>query len=800
MKILSAYPAVKLSVTLCSGVLTGYFLPHNRAHLCLLVIAFTLFALAGVRHSRNTIISYIIIFLSGMLLICEHLYNIPEMSLYKKASGKSDKYVTLIGNINDIPDFDSTRVRFTMNVHFILSHDTIRCKGKVTTTIYKAKYDTSAPSLFPGDKVSVKGRLSEPAGQRNEGEFDYRRYLYLKDIHFTFRAYGYASLVKNGTEEDALLMNLVVYPAKAYCIKTIESNVPGDEGQYLKGLVAGDRSDISDETRTAFTDAGVSHLIAVSGLNVAYIVISLTLVLSVFRINKNISIFLIIIFLIFYCLLTGNSASIQRASIMGALALCGVRMQRKNLFYNIAGISAAVILIADSRLMFDAGFLLSYSATLSMVWIYQKIEKHFLSSTKVARKKTSKWIFLLTASFSTTLAAQLGTLPLTALYFGKISLISLPLNIIAVPMANLSLAIGFLQISLSLFSETISSLAAESNFILLHMQLALIKYSASLPGAYIFVRTPAVHEIISVYIILAILFGIQKRSDFPARACISILLSIAVLTFPVKEDAQLRIDVIDVGQGDCIVIRTFSGKCIVIDSGNSINGYDSGEKIVAPFLRRMGIDEIDLLMLTHNHADHIGGSIFLVDNLPIRKILCSSAGMAEGLASDLYHDARQRGIPVIHPGTGDYFEFDGLKIYFIFPAKENRGQEVTNLNNSSLVALIKYKEAEFLFTGDIEAEAESSIIRQYGNFIKADVLKAAHHGSITSSASFFLASAMPDAAVISCGKFNKFGHPSAEVLGRLSYFTPQILRTDTGGGVIITTDGHHINISSSYHH
>ena len=793
---LNIMPGLKLSAALSIGIIAGSVLPLNRSHICIVIIAL-LIAMIVCRRCRMPL-AYITVILTGLLLFNSAHYEIPANSLARLPGNFAGRTVKIAGTVLDIPDTDSTRIRFKLSADKVIHRDTMAVDGEVIVSITLSERDSLIPEINPGQMVFLRGKLETVPGRRNPGEFDYRRYLSLKGIYFVFRAYGINSLEIAGNGNMGFIMKDVIFPSKAYALNCIDHQLDGDNAEYLKGLVAGDRSDISEEVRNNFTDAGVSHLIAVSGLNVAYIVISLTLLLSAIRIHPSVSLAVIIAFLSFYCLLTGSTASIVRASVMGILALAGIRMQRAGNFYNLAGISAAVILIADARQLFDAGFVLSFTAVISMVWIYEKIDNLLLRSEVHERGRFANVKRALAAAFFTTFAAQAGTLPITAQYFGKVSLISLAVNMAAVPMANISLAIGFMQIVLSLISKELSLLASITNDILLSIQLRMIGFAAELPGAYFHVRELSTAETAGIFVIIVIIFSATKASQLPFRVVCSILVAVIVFGIAGTHRQELRIYFLDVGQGDAAVVITPEGKCIIVDTGANFRGYDTGEKTIAPFLRRKGITDIDLMILTHNHNDHIGGAEYIIRNFNVLKVFSSEDGSEEGGAKGLYDLIAGKGIELEFPVAGNICEsFDNIRLYFLHPRNQGRNKE-ENLNNSSVAFLMKYGESEILFTGDVEHEAEKAISERYAGLLNADVLKSPHHGSITSSTSAFVALSSPDVSVISCGRNNKFGHPSGEVMKRYQYTDCIILRTDLTGCASVVTDGRTIQATACY--
>jgi competence protein ComEC len=677
----------------------------------------------------------------------------------------------------------------------IAGSDTFNISGDVMTEVRKNIFDKKnipQPVLKAGDLISLKGKLSEAAGKRNPGEFDYRIYLRINNIYKTFSANGYENVTVISENELDVLHQYVLFPLKKFVLNDIDKNYSGDEAAFLKGLITGERSGISQEMKESFVNAGVMHLIAVSGLNVAYIIISLTLILSLFRFPFLLRVMITIIFLIFYSMFTGNSASIVRASIMGILVLIAVIMERKINFYNIIGTAAMTILIYDSKQLFDAGFILSFSATISMVVFLGKFESMFLNKFKELNIKGKKITLLLAALFFTSLSAQIGTIPITANYFEKISLISLLANIAAVPLSNLSLAIGFLQIAVAGFSDHLSSVISEVNNVLLYIQLSFIKWCASLDFAYIRISNFNMTDIVCYYLIISILLNDKRKILFSIMLCLLIIC--VKYIYDLDPAKKLRVSFLDVGQGDCSVIQTPDGKIILVDCGRTSFTSNSGERTIAPYLRRTGSDRIDILIITHLHLDHIGGINYLLENFEIGKIIESGQRFPTEFTNSMDSLIDNKKIPREVVRSGDYInDLNDMRFYFLFPDNKfvnSSGNTIgNNLNNGSVAFILKYRNTDILFSGDIEKESERFLCDTYSEFLKTDVLKVAHHGSITSTTIPFIIRNKPDYAVISCGLYNKFKHPSDIILNRLEKSGAKMFRTDLEGAALLESDG-----------
>lgn len=798
-------PSLKLAVCFIPGIVMGSLININIFLLIVLLIAILSFLITclACRFSivSLNLIAVLLTLTAGMFKSNFDFHHYPENSVKFIVDTKNNFNDKLMGIIDDILDVDSSRITFIVNADtFFRSNDTSAAEGKVYVTVSKDRYknkDELFPYINAGSKVILKGKLLTPDEQSNPGEFNYREYLELHGIYKIFRVNGFQNVKLISDNNAGFYYQKIIYPAKIFAQNVIDMHSEGDIAAYLKGLVTGDRSDISGETKSAFIDAGVMHLIAVSGLNVGYIILFITLTLSILRIPVLPRVIITILVLIFYCSFTGNSPSIMRATVMGIVLLISFLLERRQNFFNSIGIALMIILVIDSRQIYDAGFILSFSAVISMAVIYSVFEKIIvkkISMWNFRGKKITIYAFVL---FFTSLAAQIGTLPITASYFGKISIISLFANVIAVPAANLSLAIGFLQIITALISGQLAAYPAEVNNLLLNFQLKFIQMCSSISFAYINVPVFSPAYIITFYVSLFVLLNLKTKADLFKKSAIVILFIILFIIYEHDFEKRLRVEFINVGQGDCALIKTPCGKVMLVDCGMLSDNYNSGERTILPYLIRQGINKIDILFLTHLHADHIGGLNYLLENIEIDKIIDSGQKTNSDYINESLNLIKEKNVNFVSAGEGNYIdEIDNLRIYFLFP-NENYvtadGKTVdNNLNNGSLVFLLKYGECEILFTGDIEKEAEHYIAVNYGDFIKSDLLKTAHHGSITSSTIPFLYFSQPEAAVISCGKHNKFNHPSDIICSRLKKSGADVYRTDKDGAVIFETDGYKI--------
>lgn len=793
-------PSFKFAVLLIAGILIGSVVSFSLQVLILLIfilLFINVYFLNG-NNAVSQICCFLIIIIFGILKANIDFFILPEKSVKYIPDTKRKSNALLTGVIKEIPDYDSNSVKLVLQSERIITgKDTVLPEGIIAVTVSRNAYTktvSDTPDLKAGDKIILKGKLLEAPGRRNPGEFDYKKYLALHDIHKIFYVTGYDNVRVVSRGNLSFLFQKIIFPCKEFALDNIGRFYDHDESSYLKGLVTGEKGDLSPEIKKAFIDAGVMHLIAVSGLNVAYIIISVTIFLSLIRLKPMYRTVITIAVLIFYCVFTGSSPSIVRATIMGILILFASVSERRISFYNIIGTSALIILIYNSKQLFDAGFILSYNAVISMVFIYNLFENTFLNKIRDWNFKGKKFMQNISVLFFTTLAAQIGTIPLTADYFGKISVISLLANVIAVPLANLSLATGFFQIITGIFSDYFSSVIAETNNIMLSFQLSFIKWCSSVKYACVNVSGFSAVTIIVYYISLVLILTSGNFRKLCFRFVIFILTVSFCFLISYDFKKNLKITFLDIGQGDCALIQTPDDKTILIDCGVMTEKYNSGERTIGPYLIRQGIEKIDLMIITHLHNDHIGGLNYLLSNFETDKIYLSGQKSETPYTFAMDSLIRIKNIKreIIRSGYMND-DFKNIRLYFLFPDNQYVNEYgktfENNLNNGSIVFKLKYVSNEIFFPGDIEKEGERFLYDNYSGFLKTDVLKAAHHGSITSSTIPFVMKNRPALAVISCGMYNKFNHPSDIVLNRFKTAGAEVRRTDLEGAVIIECDG-----------
>ncbi len=545
--------------------------------------------------------------------------------------------------------------------------------------------------------------------------------------------------------------------------------LPKEHVGILEGMIIGDTSYVSDEVKNNFRDSGISHLLAVSGSNVAYI-----LILCKFAFEKifgrNVSNFLTILFIVLFSMLSGMSASVVRAAIMAIVIILSEFLIQKPNTYASISFSALLILLYNPITIYDVGFVLSFSGTIGIVIFNKKISELLESKIKIDKDKIiGKIIAVFIETLSVTLSAQIAVTPITLYYFNTFSCVSILANLIIVPATGSITIVGIIMYVTSLVCVPIAKVISYFIYSIISFVIFAASLFAQIPGSSILLPTPSIIIILMYYIIVYNLFFAKNKKVYVILlATISVLIIMKFIP-----NKYINVNMIDVGQGDAVYVETAKGKTVLVDSGGTEGSdYDIGENILVPYILDRGKVCIDYAFLSHMHEDHIEGIYAVIQKLKLKNLIIGKQETDNELYSKVVELANKYNVNIIEVKQGDELIIDGV-IFDVILAKEND----KNVNNMSLILRMTYGEVSMLFTGDAEKELEENIN------VKTNILKVSHHGSKTSSTEEFLKKNMPQVALISVGENNIYGHPNKEVLERLKKINAYIYRTDLNGEI-----------------
>jgi competence protein ComEC len=725
----------------------------------------------------TTALLFLIIFLIG---IFNYNLNSNPIGVNHIANFIEDKKLTIIGTVIDKKYYpNQEKISFKLKANQIERGDSsIGTQGLILVNTYLG----DCPYEY-GDVLKIKGKLDKPVGQKNFGEFDYELYLAREKIFAYLNIWQEKDIKKIGEDDSNFLVSFSLSAGDK--IKEItKQTLPPPYNYLLIGMLLGEKGFIPTDLKEVFAEAGIMHILAVSGLHVGIIAMALLFFLSILRLPKKPKLLILILILIMYASITGFRPSVLRATIMFILLISGKLINRSRNLNISLFFAALLILLSNPLTLYDAGFLLSFIVTFFIINLTPLLQGLF-----------SKIVVWIRNPLAVSTAAWIGIFPLSAYFFSKVSIISIVSNIFIIPLTGIAVILGFITFFTGMISISLAGIIANINYLVLNLITLMAKSFSSLPFAFIYVAQPSIMVIILYYLMIFFIFEIfykktlsQKIKKKAGLIVLSVTLLIIIVQVFYPAD-NLKVNFINVGEGDCILIEAPNKINILIDGGGTPqSNFDVGSKIVIPYLRRKGINEIDLLILTHPHLDHLEGLLPVLKELKVAMVLDSGLTCDSSEYEEFISIIQAKGIPYHKAKAGDNFIFsNNLEIFLLNPLHDPDYYNDSDFNNASIVVKLFYKNADFLFTGDIEEASENKLLF-WQNILQSDILKVGHHGSATSTTLKFLDEVNPIIAVITVGK-NNFGHPSQKVIERLEDKNIEIYRTDENGTVIIRTNG-----------
>jgi competence protein ComEC len=708
--------------------------------------------------------------------------------------------VLLRGRVTDVQSVEAGRVALWMRVQRYLVRGQSPLEGtprqdlnvRLTTPLPP---DRRESPWQPGDLLELTARIGPPRNFQNPGAFDYTAYLKARRTALLGSVKS-ARLIR--PIRDARLAVLDRLPRlRGWIVARLRRAAgPGGEttASFLAALLVGEREHLSPDMEEALIRAGVYHIMALSGLNVALAALLAMSLLRFAPLPQGTRRLLAAGLVALYWAVARDSGSMSRATLMAVLCLCGGTLQRRVPGIGALAVAAIVILLSNPAWIADAGFQLSFTATLGILvlsprWAGPAREAlpGDLRSPAAARLRALGSWTLMSVRVST--AALAGTAMITARHFQVLTPAALPANLIAVPIAALLLGIALSIVLVDPFAPDLAGGLSTLASLLIDQLGALAAAISRIPGFSISVVPPSQAVVIwsTAAVLVAALCRDWRRFVAWLGLCAALLWTAGAGRWA-QTSGALEVTALDVGQGDSIFVQFPSGMTMLVDAGGFARPqFDVGSRVVAPAIRAMGHLGIDILAITHAHRDHLGGAAAILRQLAPGALWLGGMPPCDPAVEELERLAGERGIPVVRPRRGVRLSIGGARLEVLNPGRRDQAGP-TPANDDSLVLRLAYRRQEALLTGDLESPLESILIRE-GFDLTAGLLKVGHHGSRTSTSRPFLSAVMPRMAVISVGRSNPWGHPDAAVLDRVADLGITLFRTDQDGAVIFKTDG-----------
>jgi competence protein ComEC len=862
-------------------------------------ISLTFFSIAFLTKNRTTLAAGLLIgaflFAGLVLSFIDSRAAAPDRisRMYDEGRFTYGEPVELTGIVSGQPEPAPDSFYLTLQTEMISFKGTVReASGTVLLLAHvrepQVRREYEALELRHGARVRVMTTLDRDENFRNPGVLPLTEYLERKGYDAT--GVVKSPLLIERLDDAVVFLPLAwIYRWREQLQHEFAARFSAETAGVLEAALLGNRYNISRDAAERFRAGGTFHVLVISGMQIAFIGGLVIFVTHRLTRRKLLQFVIAAAFMWAYTIAVGGDPSVARAALMFTLVVFAPVVWRRTNSLNVIGASALALLVWQPENLFDPSFQLTFLSVLAIVLlavpVMQRMQR--VGSWRPTREtpyppaapgwfrvlsealfwSEREWRAEIAASnisyrlFKTSIAArlerwhiqrlfrfacaavvvsasvQIGLLPLMVIYFHRLSIASLALNIfVGVLMAALAFvalaAVAVSHLSLWLASPLIV-LTEKTNWMMIHLVDPFTHFSVAsirLPhyagwsGAVYVLYYPLLGFLVlalgswdplrPAFISGANSAMVSVRKFRIAGAAFVMLLSVIVL-HPLsagRPDGKLHVDFLDVGQGDSALLTMPDGTTMLVDGGgrpniNQSNADDVeaeqvferdtrsiGEGVVSQYLWSRGMDGVDYVLATHADADHIDGLSDVVRNFRVRSAMVARTPPDDAEYLGFAATMREVGVPVDKIGAGDVLRFGDVSAQVLWPPP-SRDENAPSRNNDSIMLLIRYGDKSLLLTGDIEKQGEAAVLRE-GIGLRSDLVKVAHHGSRTSSIEAFVAAAHPSLAIISVGRTSMFGHPNKEVVERWRASGAEVMTTGQKGTISIVTDGHVLTVGT----
>ncbi len=690
------------------------------------------------------------------------------------------------------PEINDERARLRLAVTRMQTESGWRpARGQVLLTVWQLR-----SNWYAGDQVRLHAALRRPRNFGNPGEFDYEGYLARQGIYVTAFVADDADFERVGHTGGPIAEWLRGWRGGVAAL--FRRTLPEPQAAVLSALIVGTQTALPRGLRAAFSRAGVSHVLSISGLHVGLVAAAgyalsrwllarsrrLLLTVNVPKLAGGLSLVPVLL----YAGIAGSNVATARSVIMIVVFVAAVLVDRQRDLIVSLAVAAIAILLYSPGAALDISFQLSFLAVFGLLLGLERFWPWWRRWEEARLVRLRGWTARLwrplAVYVAVSVSALAATAPLTALHFNQVSLVAPVANAVVVPLlGSAAVVLGLLAALLYGVSETLAQACVVVAGPCVALGLWLVQVCAAIPYAALRIVTPTLLELALLYAALFALVRMSGRVRVSSLAFLGLLaLGDGAWWYADRyHRSNLRVTFLSVGQGDSAVIE-FPGADVMVVDGGGLGGdsFDVGERVIAPFLWSRKIGRVDYLVLSHPEWDHYGGLGFLAANFSPREFWSNGTSAPSMRFSDLQWQLLEHGVQRVALHRGTQRHIGAVDVIVQAPPQQREGLSV---NNQSLVLSLAFGGTRVLFTGDIEAPAEDELVASADGTLASAVLKVPHHGSHTSSSPRFLDVVAPRLAVVSDGFENRFGFPHDDVVARYAAHHCRLARTDLDGAV-----------------